>query len=908
MPASTQTQQGKRRTEKMIAPGTNHFAMSSGGTRSAGVMLLLLFVSVCAIPTVANAQTGTDGIMVLKNSTAPRGGVWLNGSLGGHWWQPDQVLGICRVDSAPGATPPWTTSNCQGAAKAAGQTVVATPGANIAGLPAGARFVFVADSSSKSVAVVRFVFNPATETLSGALTMQVPNPTFVGGGSGGGRPVALALAPNGVDLYVGYLKSGDIMKITGATTTTSGSPVVSKIGTTSDSKGVNTLLLFNSDLYLAEIGGNGLSTIPDPAGLRRAACAPASPCRGVSISPQMSFFPGGLATDNTFIYIGDSPLTTPGRILQWNPATGAVVTYSINVPQYTASFDNGTRNQYVNPYGLGLMPNGDLMVSDDPAAALVVAVVPTTQGHLWRVPAAAVGLSVTSVAPNSGTTAGGDAITVSGTGFATNGGTDITIGPNRATNIACATTTSCTANTPAGSGTVDIRVTVNGAQSPATAADLFAYNAPPPPAGGPVVTSISPSIGLNGGGTTVTIRGSNFAGVNPTTITFGPNVATGVTCVAAGTSCTAISPAGTGTVDVQVTVDGATSASVAADRFTYGSAVANLFAWGITAPKGGMLFLPGNLGGGPGHFWSSDHSAGFCRQDSVPGTTLHAINYSACDDGTIGSPGQAVYDPRVNPDGNHYVYVPDNAVKSTAVWRLTYNPSTETIVGAPEAMIPLADVRTLKPNGMALGPDGNLYVTDLTEANIRQITNPNGDPRTQTVGIVAVTGDGRGANGTIGFIGNRVYISENRAAAWFDVTTCSPNAAAPCNTNPIPLPSGVFVAGVATDPVNGFVYAADSPGGANANIWRYNVNTGVTALYLQGGAVPTAGSPNATVYCALTCTRPFDSNLIPGGTAGFAFAFGLYVDTTNGSLYITEDPTAGARGGHGRAWVTPLVP
>ena len=28
----------------------------------------------------------------------------------------------------------------------------------------------------------------------------------------------------------------------------------------------------------------------------------------------------------------------------------------------------------------------------------------------------------------------------------------------------------------------------------------------------------------------------------------------------------------------------------------------------------------------------------------------------------------------------------------------------KTIVGSPEAMIPLADVRTLKPNGMALGP------------------------------------------------------------------------------------------------------------------------------------------------------------------------------------------------------------
>ena len=34
--------------------------------------------------------------------------------------------------------------------------------------------------------------------------------------------------------------------------------------------------------------------------------------------------------------------------------------------------------------------------------------------------------------------------------------------------------------------------------------------------------------------------------------------------------------------------------------------------------------------------------------------------------------------------------------------------------------------------------------------------------------------------------------------------------------------------------------------------------------------MPAAGSPNATVWCALTCTRPFDPNLSPGGTAGFS--------------------------------------
>jgi hypothetical protein len=487
-----------------------------------------------------------------------------------------------------------------------------------------------------------------------------------------------------------------------------------------------------------------------------------------------------------------------------------------------------------------------------------------------------------------------------------------------------------------------VRVTVAGQTSPTSAADQFSYVVANPNA--VTITSVTPTVGSTLGGTSVAIVGTNFT-VGGTTINFGANAATNVVC-ASTTTCSATSPAAAaGIVDVALTDINGTSAATAADQFTYATPTATFYAWGITAPKGGAVWLPGALGG---HWWSSDHAQGLCRQDpmssapapfTIAGDTNHAINFAVCGDDLVGSAGQAVYDPRLNADGTHYVYVPDNAVKSTAVWRLTFNPATETMVPDPlggamaTAMTPLADVRTLKPNGMALGPDGNLYVTDLVDPNVRRITNPNADPRTQTITIVAVTGDGRGANGTQGFIGNLLYVSGNRAAQFFDITRC-PLAAGPCGMASVPAPTGVFVAGTATDPVHGFVYFTDSPGGASAGIYRYDAShdayvafaPGTYApdafgvvhcalctfgsqaqLYVSGGTLPAQGTPNGTVTCALTCVRPWDTINHPTTATGFSFAFGLGTDPS-GNVTITEDPSAGARSGRGTMWIVPFLP
>jgi hypothetical protein len=895
--------------------------------------------------------------MMLNNLTQPRGAMWIpdSTSAGGHLWLGDAGFGFCRVDPLTGGNPPWQLSNCLVDAKAGAEIVVANPAPGVV-MPTGTtKFVFVADSSSKSDNVVRYTFNPSTATMSNPVVITA-TPVNPGNGGTNGRTAGLALGPNGQDLYVGFIRTGDIMMISGATTNppldpTTGLPVfsINLVGSTSDGNGLNALALFKNDLYLAEQGGFGLSRIIDPAGLTRTACNPTAPCTAVTVTPVLSFFPGGLAADATNLYIGDSPLTTAGSLLQWNGTTLTSLSNAVS-PAWTSNYDNATRSQYFDPFAVAVGPAaGEFFVGDDFSATLRIPVPPTLQGHMWHVPATPAPPVVTAISPSRGPTGGNTQVLISGSGFAQDNiiqgvpvaATQVMFGATAAASVTCASTTTCTAFSPSvvGPGTVDVQVIVASVTSPAVAADQFTYTAPTG-SGAPVISTMSPASGVAGGGTLVTLTGTSLCGGS---VSFGVTPARFISCTTVGTGDTFMvsSPAGSGIANVTVT-NSLTALTSSGKPFTYvATPTASVYAWGITAPKGGMVWVPGNLGG---HWWGSDHANGFCREDAVAmgaavypgGPVLRAVNSAICDNGSIGSPGQAVYDPTVNPAfnnsvsglpvqaGTHFIYVPDNAVRSTAIWRLTFDPNSETIIGVPEAMVPLADLRTLKPNGMALGPNyiagaapgqviqsgTALYVTDLVELNIRKVTGPAGDPRLQTVSIIAQTGDGRGANGTIGFIGNRLYISENRAASWFDVNTaCATGSTGiPCTTTPLPIQPGAFVAGVATDAANGYVYASDSPGGANATIWRYTVATNTVVNYLQGGTLPASGSPNATVYCSTTCTRPWDPNLVPGGTGVFSFAFGLAVDPTNGSLFVTEDPTAGNRSGRGKAWVAPLVP
>jgi plastocyanin len=168
--------------------------------------------------------------------------------------------------------------------------------------------------------------------------------------------------------------------------------------------------------------------------------------------------------------------------------------------------------------------------------------------------------TISSIAPVSGSTAGGTVVTISGTGFS---GSTVKFGGTSATNVSV-TSSSITATTPAhAAGKVDVVVT-NGDTQSATLAQGYTYTLPPP-----TITNVSPATGPTSGGTPITITGTQFQ--SGATVKIGALLATDVTVVSA-TSITARTPLGPSTEqltsDVVVTNPDSTKAT-ATGAFTW---------------------------------------------------------------------------------------------------------------------------------------------------------------------------------------------------------------------------------------------------------------------------------------------------------------------------------------------------
>ena len=217
--------------------------------------------------------------------------------------------------------------------------------------------------------------------------------------------------------------------------------------------------------------------------------------------------------------------------LSVDPTTGAV---SGTVPPGTTSFTYSVTAS-----------NGDGSVTSPPQTVAVQAPVPV----------------VTGLSASLGPIAGGNTITIYGSGFT--GATKVGFGPANSTHFTVVNDTTITALVPAqAAATHNVVVTTAGGTSADVAVDLYTYL---PPA--PVVTGLSTSSGPTTGTNTVTITGTGFTGA--TEVAFGPVNSADFTVVNATTITAVAPPEPAATHNVAVTGPGGTSAVVAADRYTY---------------------------------------------------------------------------------------------------------------------------------------------------------------------------------------------------------------------------------------------------------------------------------------------------------------------------------------------------
>ena len=194
--------------------------------------------------------------------------------------------------------------------------------------------------------------------------------------------------------------------------------------------------------------------------------------------------------------------------------------------------------------------------------------------------------AVTSITPNTGPFAGGQLVTIRGSGFFT--GAAVTIGGVAATSVTVVDATTLTARTPAGMPASGLPVTVTNADTQAGTLPM-AYSYIP----APTVTMVSPDNGPSAGGTAVTVTGTGF--VTGAGVTFDGVAATNV-MVTSSTSITATSPPGfvSGAAVAVTNPDGQRGVLLNAFRYRLPPEVTSVTPPFGPAAGGTMLTLTGN--------------------------------------------------------------------------------------------------------------------------------------------------------------------------------------------------------------------------------------------------------------------------------------------------------------------------
>ncbi|MGA2522145.1 MAG: IPT/TIG domain-containing protein [Acidimicrobiales bacterium] len=258
--------------------------------------------------------------------------------------------------------------------------------------------------------------------------------------------------------------------------------------------------------------------------------------------------------------------------------------------------------------------------------------------------------TVKSLTPSHGSTAGGTIVRIKGSNLVSVSAVEF--GSTPATDVVPRSEHLVQAVAPAGTGTVDVRVTTSSGESAVVSADEFTYVATP------VIQGVRPKAGSTLGGNHVTISGADFT--NITAVDFGSTPATDF-IVDSPNAITAEAPAhAAGTVDITVTnLSGTTSPTDNADKYTF---LQNLPV--VTS----VVFDVGNTSGGEqvtitGRLFLSGASVDF---GSTPSTSVTVKNDSTivakAPAGTAGTVEVTVTTSNgtsaLNPPIDDYMYTP----------------------------------------------------------------------------------------------------------------------------------------------------------------------------------------------------------------------------------------------------------
>ncbi len=293
---------------------------------------------------------------------------------------------------------------------------------------------------------------------------------------------------------------------------------------------------------------------------------------------------GGTSNPQTFTYIAAPTITTVNGIVpDMGPTAGGtnVTITGTNFPTSTALGGPATVTFAGNLATNVVVVSATKITATSPPGVAGVAevIVSDAGGPSNQEPFTYVGpptIGVNGLNPAFGPTAGGQTVTLSGTGltgisavvFDTTSCTSAgAVGGTPGTSVTGISDTDATVVTPAhAAGAVPVCVTADGGT--AQALELYTYEATPTIG----ADGINPDQGPVGGGTNVTITGTNFAvGDTSTQVNFNGALATDVVVVSS-TTITAVSPMsplpapGTGMVNVTVSDGGGTSNS---EPYTY---------------------------------------------------------------------------------------------------------------------------------------------------------------------------------------------------------------------------------------------------------------------------------------------------------------------------------------------------